>query len=135
MFKKLFNKLFQNTTKSEVNNLTIPLNSNYILITSDADLNYEPHIKLHVVDLSDEACEKFTESLYHLNAGQYHQSFINLMLDMSHQDKDINKFIQSSIIYWSYLIKKNGLTTSSTENIDTNKPLVSPLDFNKNAKQ
>ena len=127
---------FKSKTKSKTKSIdtSIIQDTNYILITSNPENQYEPYIKLHVVDLSDEACEKFTEALFHLNRGEYHQSFINLMLEMSHQDKDINKFMQQSIIYWSYLFKKGGGDIINNEQ-NLNKPLISPTEFNKNGKQ
>lgn len=133
MIKQFISNLLNKTRRVTRANEALPNDQNYILITLDSNEKYEPYIKLHFIDLSDNAREKFTEALYHLNNGEYHQSFINLMLEMSHQDEEIRKFVQSSIIYWGYLIKQLGINNTTTSEI--NKPLISPTDFNKNAKQ
>jgi hypothetical protein len=143
MFKDLFlnwfNKKYNNQNlkiKADVRN--IDNNTNYILISSDKKDNYEPYIKIHLVDLSKDGCEKFSEILFHLNRGEYHQSFIDLLLQMGDQDHEIKQFVQSLIIYWGILIKQATLeNNSSQEPLDkklNTKPLISPTDFNKNVR-
>jgi len=108
------------------------LETNYILITFDPKDN-EPYIKLNLSDLSDHARDQYALTLFNLNTGRYHQSFLDLLLDMSHQDLTINRFIQTLIIRWSNLVK-NSPQDLQTSTIDSNQPIVSPMDFNKHAK-
>jgi hypothetical protein len=120
--------------KKSTTNSSLP-ECNFILLTMNPK-DKEPYIKLNISDISHDACMQYAETLCNLNVGKYHQSFIDLLLEISNQDIHINKFIQSLIIQWGYNIKSNNLSISENDstNIDDNKPIVSPMDFNKHAK-
>lgn len=126
MIKNLFKFIsFKNKTTSD----------NSISFIANAHKDIEPSIKISIGDTSDDACKKFTEILFNLNSGQYYKSIIDLLNDVGQKDNKIYKFVETSILYWSYLLntkyieyKKNNIISK------TNKPLIMPTDFNKNAK-
>lgn len=137
MIKKILSKIFAFQKKSKCNILNEP-EGNYILITFPKNCK-EPYIRLNVTDLSQEECTRYSQALFNLNSGRYHQSFLDLLKEMSHQDVTINKFIQALILHWSYLIKANSDISSAipeSKNLIDNDydPIISPMEFNKHAK-
>lgn len=129
IFKKLLGIQNKNYTE-QTGNDNNALIGNCIIFSLDPN-NNEPHIKIRIEDTSNEICSKFGELLYDINNGSYKESIIKLMLQMSGQDTEIKKFMESTIIYWSFLLNK-----AENRNLFDfkDKPLVMPTDFNKNAK-
>lgn len=133
--KQLISGFLRSNKKSSSNLESNLPESNFILIRLDP-VNKEPYIKLNISDISDNACKQYAEALYNLNVGRYYQSFIDLLLEISQHDAHINKFVQSLIIEWGYLIKANTFSNNEidTKDIQDYEPIISPMDFNKHAK-
>jgi len=133
--KKLIFSFQSQKTKQRHNDTCNMPEGNYILITFPKD-HKEPYIRLNITDLSDEECNKYSEALFNLNSGRYHFSFLELLKEMSLQDNTINKFIQSAIMHWGYLIKANSqqIPQQEVDNNQSDSPIVSPMEFNKHAK-
>lgn len=133
MIKNLINRFFR---KSETNN-NQQQGGNAITFFIDLEHDSEPNVKISITDTTDEACKKFSELLFDLNSGEYHKSILDLLLNIGKQDEQIQKFVETGILYWSYLLHaknteyKYHKTNSSWKEY---KPLIMPTDFNKNAK-
>lgn len=106
---------------------------NAIVFSLNPSLNNEPHIKIKIEDTSDEASKKFAEMLFDINIGSYNESALHLLARMSEEDDEIKKFVETTIIYWGFLMKdKKHLLNASI--VWKQKPLIMPTDFNKHAK-
>lgn len=124
----IFTKLLSPKSNNITNIDDSPLEGNHIVFSLDPKSNNEPHIKIRIDDTSHAACSKFAEMLHDLNSGLYHESIIKLMLQMSQQDSEIKTFIETTMLYWTYLLNKQNKEQT------TDKPMIMPTDFNKHAK-
>lgn len=106
---------------------------NSVVLSSNTEIDNEPNVKIRIEDTSTDACRKFAEMLYELNTGSYHETIIRLMVQMSDQDDEIKKFMETAILYWGFLLNNKKLNMNNNEEY-IDKPLIMPTDFNKNAK-
>lgn len=104
--------------------------SNYISFIIDPNRINEPNVKISIIDTTNDSCKQFAEMIYSLNAGEYQQSITELLLNMGKQDAKIQKFVETTIVYWEYLMRSRKMSSSQS----INDPLIMPTDFNKNAK-
>lgn len=106
--------------------------NNYLLFYIDKNTK-EPIIKTNIYDVSDEACQKYTQMLFNLNSGLYQESIFNLLSAISKQDEDVEAFIKNVILNWMYISKDAQLSYEEKEWAN-NKPIISPTNFGKYAK-
>lgn len=125
----IFTKLLSLKSNNITNIDNTLLEGNYIVFSLDPKSNNEPHIKIRIDDTSHATCYKFAEMLYDLNSGLYHESIIKLMSQMGQQDSEIKIFIETAMLYWTYLLNKQ-----QNKEQPTDKPMIMPTDFNKYAK-
>lgn len=129
MIKQIIKNIFSKKIKTQ-NTIPQPISGNSITFFIDLEKDSEPNVKIVITDTSNEACKKFSELLFDLHSGEYHKSTLDLLLNMGKQDDEIKKFAQTTILFWSYLLKTNNIVGYDKKS----KPLIMPTDFNKNAK-
>lgn len=131
----IFNSIknyFINSKSSKINNQD-DKPTNCIIFSINPEMNYEPYVKIRIEDTSIGACAKFVQMLNDVNSGSYSESIISLMTDMGTEDQNIKNFMKTGILYWKSLLNNNQ-QTADTCKIYNDRPLIMPMDFNKNAK-
>lgn len=130
----IFSKLFRaESNKNNDSDLTAP-EGNCIIFSLDPKSNDEPFIKIKIENTSNEDSIKFAQLLCDVTDGLYNESIINLMLKMTDQDLQIKKFVHSTILNWTLLVKTYNKSNKDLSSNNDNQPLIMPTDFNKNAK-
>lgn len=108
---------------------------NYIKFLIDKETK-EPYIKMSIKNLSEEDAQLYGELLFDINAGLYQSSIIDILVDFSKEDEKIHKFVMKTIVDWHHLSSaKNEMVSNKDIKPWLKKPQISPLDFNKHAKQ
>lgn len=133
MIKKIIDKFFSIKTDTKESSA---IGGNSITFFIDLEKDSEPNVKISITDTTEQGCKKFSELLFDLNSGEYHKSILDLLINMGKQDDQIQKFVETSVLYWSYLLhaKNTEYKYNKTNFWKENKPLIMPTDFNKNAK-
>ncbi len=90
--------------------------------------NNEPNIRLSITEMSDSDARVFAQMICDIVHGQHEPDIINLLLDLSSKDEDIQKFITKILLYYSIL--KTEHIIKNDQNY-SNDPVVKPTDFNK----
>lgn len=99
-------------TKSNVT----PINIEFLL-----DNDGEPHIKISILDTSHDFIQKFAEMIFHINEGGYAHNMLEVLGEMSQQDKEIHGFIRLVLVAWKKL--KDEKSQNLLE------PKIKPTDF------
>lgn len=108
---------------------------NYIKFLIDKETK-EPYIKMSVKNLSEEDAQLYGGLLFDINAGLYQSSIIDILVDFSKEDEKIRQFVMNAIVDWHNLSSaKNEIVSNKDIKPWLKKPQISPLDFNKYAKQ
>jgi len=123
LFKIKNNPMSSNTIDSK----------NYLLFSFD-DPHKNPSIKIHIEDLSDTSSQVMSTLLFNLNEGLYKENIINVLLEISKKDLDIDAFMRTVIIQWNQMIVDNEKKYLTLIKEASDKPYISPRDFNKYAK-
>lgn len=108
--------------------------NNKLIISLNPDHNNEPFIKIIISDTTDSCSKKFGEMLFNINSGLYYKSIVDLLTNMSKEDAEIKKFVELSMIYWASLVKDEARISGNLKWENQDKPLIQPMDFNKNAR-
>ena len=110
------------------------LGYNYITFLVDKETK-EPYIKMNIQHLTYEDSKLYGEMLFDITAGLYQASMLDILVDFSKQDDDINSFVKNTILHWHALSSiKNELVSGVVEKPWLKRPQISPIEFNKNAK-
>lgn len=110
------------------------LGYNYITFLVDKETK-EPYIKMNIQHLTEDESKAYGEMLFDINAGLYQASILDILVDFSKQDDDINTFVKNTILHWHALSSiKNELVSGVVEKPWLKRPQISPIEFNKNAK-
>lgn len=114
IIRKLFqkNKEVEKSNDSETNSVTILVDSK------------EPYIHMSITNIDNSQIENFARMLYELNNGLYAHYFMNILMQLSLKDKDMNLFTAGIIKEWSILV---GQTASPLKK----EPLIKPTNFNR----
>lgn len=131
-FKKISGYFSQRESKSDGEDL-----NNRMVISLNPKRGGEPFIKIIVGETSDDSAKQFAEMLFNVNSGLYYGSIVDLLISMSKEDDEINRFMKSAMVYWSHLIQESN--DSNYDRLDKikwsdDKPLIKPTEFNKYAK-
>ena len=129
----LFN-FFKKNKKTMVPELESASENNSIIFLLDSKTNNQPYVKMNIIDTSDEQCSRYAEMLFNINAGMYHQSILDLMVNMGQTDATIKKFIHNVLLIWAKKMKDSDTYTTANSQFpkwNNNKPQVLPTDFNK----
>lgn len=121
MIKSLLNKWFTKNQPSKTEN-SLP-NSNSILFWIGED--GLPYVKIYIVDTNDKSVEPLAELLFGINTGEYMNYMLNILIDMSAKDIQINNYVKRVLSDWQNLID-HGITIHPNE-----EPYVKPTTFNQ----
>ena len=121
MIKSLLNKWFTKNQPSKTDN-SLP-NSNSILFWIGED--GLPYVKIYIVDTNDKSVEPLAELLFGINTGEYMNYMLNILIDMSAKDIQINNYVKRVLSDWQNLID-HGITIHPNE-----EPYVKPTTFNQ----
>lgn len=127
----IIRNFFNNENKQISTNLID--SRNYLLFSFD-DPQKNPSIKIHVEDLSDISSHVMSTLLFNLNEGFYKENIINVLVEISKKDLDIDAFLRTVMMQWNQMIIDNEKKYLSLIKEASDKPHISPRDFNKHAK-
>lgn len=130
----IFSKLFASVNNKNDQSTNVNSEGNCIIFSLDPKSNDEPFIKIKIENTSNEDSVKFAQLLCDITDGLYNESIINLMLKMTDQDLEIRKFVHSTIMNWSFIVKSYNKLDKDLSSKNDNQPVIMPTDFNKNAK-
>ena len=99
MIKSLLNKWFTKNQPSKTEN-SLP-NSNSILFWIGED--GLPYVKIYIVDTNDKSVEPLAELLFGINTGEYMNYMLNILIDMSAKDIQINNYVKRVLSDWQNL--------------------------------
>lgn len=120
---KNFLSYFFKTNK--IKDSSIPNNAIEFLVDGN-----EPNIKISVIDLSDNSAKVFAKMIYDIVHGGYETDIINVLLELSLKDDDIQKFISKVLMHYS-LYKTTYVTQDNYDENKSDDPIVKPTQFNK----
>lgn len=94
----------------------------------------DPLIKIDLVNMSEEDCKNYANMIFNINFGLYENTIFSLLKKIGKEDIDSGAFTKNLAMY--YLFKAKDLETKIKADEDpiTNKPVVSPTEFQKYAK-
>lgn len=134
IFKKIYQKLFHESTEKDMDSIYDRYNENSISFILDRNNNVVIQVNVQHFDDS-KYIDKFAELLFMTNNGYYQKKIADILAEMVVQDPDRALFLSSVIQKWSNYIDKYVDLEKRSNDYDLEKPCVSPLSFSKLVSQ